>query len=150
MTTTPHHDPAAARWNPAAAGTGTPPAGSPRRPDVGAARLYAHPAVLPDGLPGGRAPVPAAVLATRVVGLTLTFLCALWPALFALMGIAFGLGLEDAGGVVFGAVMGTVAIAWPVGFWFATRGARRVWPVLVALIPTVLVAGGSVSLWLAG
>ena len=90
------------------------------------------------------------MLAARVAGLTLTILCAFWPALFGLMGIAFGLGLADAGGVVFGAVMGAVAIAWPIGFWFATSGARRVWPVLIALVPTFLVAGGSVWLWIAG
>ncbi|MCE3550560.1 hypothetical protein LWC33_03720 [Pseudonocardia sp. RS11V-5] len=142
MTTTPHHDPGAARWNP--------PVGSPPRAGVPALRLPAHPAGLPEGVPKGRPPAPGAVLATRIAGLTLTVLCALWPALFALMGIAFGLGLGDAGGVVFGAVMGVVATAWPVGFWFATRGARRVWPVLVALVPTLLVAGGGIWLWTAG
>ncbi|WP_156067754.1 hypothetical protein [Pseudonocardia halophobica] len=139
MTTTPHHDPDAARW--------TRPTAPP--PTLPAPRLPTLPTGLPEE-PHGRRPAPPAVLATRIAGLTLTVLCAFWPALFGLMGIAFGLGLADAGGVMFGAVMGAVAIAWPIGFWFATSGARRVWPVLIALVPTFLVAGGSVWLWMAG
>ncbi|GAA4708527.1 hypothetical protein GCM10023215_57430 [Pseudonocardia yuanmonensis] len=90
------------------------------------------------------------MLATRVVGLCLTTLCALVPAWFGLMAVAFGLGLAHWGGVAFGAVLGVVAIAWPVGFWFATTRARRVWPVLVALVPTALMIGGGVWFWITG
>jgi hypothetical protein len=66
------------------------------------------------------------VLAARLVGLCLTMLCALAPAWFGLMAVAFGLGLAKWGGVAFGAVMGAVAIAWPLGFWFSTSRAQRV------------------------
>ncbi|MFC5948754.1 hypothetical protein ACFQH9_10755 [Pseudonocardia lutea] len=105
----------------------------------------AHPAPAP-----GRRRAPAAVLATRIVGLCLTVLCALAPAYFALMAIAFGLGLGHWGGVAFGGVIGAVAIAWPAGFWWATTRARRVWPVLLALVPAAVLIGAGVWLWIIG
>jgi hypothetical protein len=89
-----------------------------------------------------------AVLAVRVSGLVLTTLCALWPVWFAVMALAFGLGLNSVVGMVIGAVIGTVAVGWPVCFWFATSSARRVWPVLVALVPSFVVAGATVWLLL--
>ncbi|GAA1867587.1 hypothetical protein GCM10009836_54960 [Pseudonocardia ailaonensis] len=110
----------------------------PQRPPVGSVRRAP---VLRTGRSGG-------VLATRVAGLVLTALCALWPVWFAVMALAFGLGLDSVVGMVIGAVIGTVAIGWPVGFWFATSSARKVWPVLIALVPTFLVTAGTVWLLL--
>jgi hypothetical protein len=88
--------------------------------------------------PTARQPQPGPVLATRVVGLVVTALCALWPAFFALMFIAFGLGLGDVGAVVMGGVVAVFALGWPLAVWFATTRARHVWPVLLTLVPTFL------------
>jgi hypothetical protein len=159
MTTTPHHAPGRTGPHPTGpgslvAGLGHPGAAFvplPRRPDTVAEQPYLRfPTADRPSRPAGRSPAPAAVLAARVVGLCLTMLCAFAPAWFGLMAVAFGLGLANGGGVAFGAVMGAVAIAWPLGFWFTTSRARRVWPVLVALVPTMLVAGAGVWLWIAG
>ncbi|WP_181779512.1 hypothetical protein [Pseudonocardia pini] len=153
MTTTPHHEPAAARFDlPAGLATPFPGPGDPwtglpglqfpaipdqRTPEYARAQPYLT-------FPTSRAPQPGGVLATRVVGLVTTILAALWPAFFALMALAFGLGLNSAAGVVFGVFLAVLAIGWPLGFWFATGRARRVWPVLLALVPTAMVAAWTV------
>jgi hypothetical protein len=87
------------------------------------------------------------VLATRIVGLLTTVLCALPPAYFALMALAFGLGLANAGGIVFGVLLGVVAIGWAVAFWFSTTCAARL-AVLIALVPTVLTVASAAYLWI--
>ena len=156
MTTTPHHEAAAARYPAdllAPAGLGIPFPGQgdpwtglpgvqfpyPRTPDQAQPYLTFPTAGAPT-----RAPQPSGVLATRIVGLITTILAALWPAFFALMALAFGLGLESAAGIVFGVVVGVLAVGWPLGFWFATSRARRIWPVLVALVPTMVTVAWTV------
>ncbi|GAA4540866.1 hypothetical protein [Pseudonocardia xishanensis] len=158
MTTTPHHDGAAARYRAdldAPAGLGTPYPGQgdpwtglpgvqfpyPRTPDQAQPYLT---------FPTARRPQPSSVLATRIVGLIATILAALWPAFFALIALAFGLGMENLAGILVGVVVAVLAIGWPVAFWFATSRARRVRPVLVALVPTVVTAGWTLFLVISG
>lgn len=132
MTTTPHSEPDAA-WvhAPYAA------VPAPRHPE----QPYLT-------FPAARVRQPGAVTAVRIVGLTVTALCALWPAFFALMLIAFGLGLGDLGAVVMGGVAAVFALCWPLAVWFATARARHVWPVLLALVPTVLTVLSSAYVFL--
>jgi hypothetical protein len=127
MTTTPHDEPAAA-WIHA------PSIPAPRNPEQ---PYLTFPAA------NRPAPQPGGVFAARVLGLATTALCALWPAFFALMLIAFGLGLGEWAGVLLGAGVALLALGWPLAFWFATTRARRVWPVLLALLPTLAAVLGT-------
>ncbi|MCF7552834.1 hypothetical protein [Pseudonocardia sp. WMMC193] len=149
MTTTPHHEPAALRFEPPAgllpSNPGVipaprepwTPAGVPQFPAVRSWEVE-QPFLHFPTVPRRRAPQPGGVLAVRVVGLTVTALCALWPAFFALMFIAFGLGLGDLGAVLMGGMVAVFALGWPLAVWFATTRAQHVWPVLLTLVPTFL------------
>jgi hypothetical protein len=125
MTTTPHDEPAAA-WIDA--------------PYIPAPRFPEQPYLT---FPTARPVQPSGVMATRVLGLVVTAFCALWPAFFALMLIAFGLGLGEYGAVAVGVGVALLALGWPLAFWFATARARHVWPVLLALLPTLATVAGT-------